>query len=134
MPLLRRTSQSGFSLVEVMVALIVTTVGTLSVATLMAYGTRLQVTSRDTTAAAGVARQQMERLRMLPPLAAERSLGGSLTADVANHFRLVATTNGQLRCRWLVTTGPAGTKEVNVVVMPITTNLRLAQIGGAVWP
>ena len=42
---LRRSPESGFTLVEVLMALLVTTVGTLSVAALMAYGTRLQSTS-----------------------------------------------------------------------------------------
>lgn len=133
MPLPRRNAETGASLVEVLVALLVTAVGTLSVASLMAYGTSLQVTSRDTTSAAAIGRQQFERLRMLPPLSPERAVGGSLTADAANHFRVVATTSGPLRCRWVVTTAAAGTKEINLVVLT-PRNLQLAQIGGAVWP
>lgn len=133
MILRRRSSESGASLVEVLVALVVTTVGTLSVATLMAYGTRLQVTSRDTTTAAAVARQQMERIRMLPPLSASRAIGGSLTADVANYSMTVATPQASFRVRWQVTASAASMKEVNVVVLG-PTNLELARIGGTVWP
>lgn len=130
----RRDSEAGASMVEVLVAMLVTVVGTLSVATLMAYGTNLQVTSRDTTTAAAVARQQMERLRMLPPLAPSRAIGGNLAADVANYSALVDTTHGQFRVRWVVTAGPAGTKQVDMIVLPVSSNLTLAQIGGSVWP
>lgn len=136
----RRSSDTGASMVEVLVAMVITVVGTLSVATLMAYGTTLQVTSRDTTTAAAVARQQMERLRMLPPLHPSRALGpggspaGSLTSSVANYSAVVDTTHGQFRVRWLVTAGPAGTKQVEMIVLPARMNLQLAQIGGSVWP
>ncbi len=131
---LRRSPESGFTLVEVLMALVVTTVGTLSVAALMAYGTRLQSTSRDTTTAAAVAREQMERLRMLPPLSPSRALGGSLTADVTNYSATVTTPQARFRVRWVVTAGPAATKEVNLVVLAGPANLELARIGGTVWP
>jgi prepilin-type N-terminal cleavage/methylation domain-containing protein len=134
MTLRRTSSESGFSLVEVLMALVVTTIGTLSVATLMAYGTKLQTTSRDTTTAAAVARQQMERLRMLPPLSASRAIGGSLTADVTDHSTIVTTQQAQFRVRWVVTAGPASTKEVNIVVLSGPANLQLARVGGTVWP
>lgn len=130
----RRDSEAGASLVEVLVALVVTVVGTLSVATLMAYGTSLQVTSRDTTTAAAVARQQMERLRMLPPLSPARAVGGSLTADVANFSAVVDSTHGQFRVRWQVSAGPAGTKQIEMIVLPARVDLQLAEIGGSVWP
>lgn len=134
MNLPRKSSESGSSMVEVLMALLVTTIGTLSVATLMTYGTRLQSTSRDTTTAAAVARQQMERLRMLPPLSASRAWGGSLTADLANYSAAVVTPQARFRCRWTVTPGPAGVKQVDLVVLSGPSNLQLAQIGGTVWP
>jgi Tfp pilus assembly protein PilV len=134
MSLRRRNSEAGASLVEVLVAMLVTVVGTLSVATLMAYGTSLQVTSRDTTTAAAVARQQMERLRMLPPMSPSRAIGGSLTANVNNYTAEVDTTHGRFRVRWQVTPGPAGTKQVEMIVLSVSSNLQLAQIGGSVWP
>lgn len=135
-----RKGEAGASLVEVMMALLVTTVGTLAVASLMAYGTRLQATARDTTTAAGYGRQQLERLRMLPPLSPSRALGpngapaGSLTADVANYSTGLTTQQARFRCRWVVSAGPAGTKQINLVVLSNPGNLRLAEIGGSVWP
>jgi Tfp pilus assembly protein PilV len=130
----QRDSEAGATLVEVLVAMVVTVVGALSVATLMAYGTNLQVTSRDTTTAAAIARQQMERLRMLPPLSPARAIGGSLTTSAANYSAVVDSTHGQFRVRWVVTAGPAGTKQVEMVVLHARANLQLAQIGGSVWP
>lgn len=129
-----RRSEAGATLVEVLVALLVTAIGTLSVATLMAYGTRLQSTSRDTTTAAGVARQTMERLRMLPPLSPSRQFGGSLTADVADYSTVITTPQGTFRCRWQVSIAPSNMKEVNIVVLSGPSNLVLARIGGMVWP
>jgi hypothetical protein len=137
--------EAGSSLAEVLVALVVTAVGTLSMATLIAYGTRLQTTSRDTTLATAVGRQQIERLRMLPPLNPSRAAvvtpcasppcpPGSLTADVPNYFTVVPTPAGQFRCRWTVAPGPAGTKQVQMVVLRDPGTFPVAELEVSVWP
>jgi hypothetical protein len=46
---------------------------------------------------------QVEQIRMLPVTAPERAAGGSLVANVANHFALVAGAT----VRWTVANGPA---------------------------
>ncbi len=129
-----RRRDEGFSITEVLVALVVTVIGTLSMATLIAYGTRLQVTARDVTRAAAAGRQELERLRTAPPLSAKRSIDGSLTADVANHFVTVQSQGATFRVRWQVSAGPAGTREVAMVVLPERDDFPLVTMGGKLWP
>lgn len=127
-------SEAGFSLAETLVALFITAVGTLSVATLIGYGTKLQTTARDATIAASAGRQELERLRLADPLAAKRTVGGSLTANVANHST-TSTVQGQTyRIRWAIVAGPASTKEVTMVVLPQDNNWPLATLGARLWP
>lgn len=129
-----RSPEAGFSLTEVIVALIVTTVGGLSMATLIGYGTRLQTTARDVTIAASAARQEFERLRTAAPLNAKRAVGGSLTADLANHSTTVQMQGMTFRVRWQVAAGPANTREVQLVVLPPRVEFPLATVGGRLWP
>lgn len=122
-------SERGTSLVEALVSCGVTAFGVLSVAVLFLYGIRLQAVSRDGSTSSQLAVAQLEQLRMLPPVAPQRQNGGSLTADVANYF----TTVGNFKVRWLVTDGPATTKDVIVVARPINAIARPAQIEGLLW-
>jgi hypothetical protein len=45
---------------------------------------------------------EVERLRMMPPSQPERANGGSLTANVADHFVVRGTTT----LRWTIADGP----------------------------
>ena len=93
----------GFSLVESLVSLAVVASGVLGVAALFVAGTGLQVNARDGTTAIHLAVAETERIRMMPPSAAQRANGGSLTANVADHFVVRGTTT----LRWTVADGPA---------------------------
>jgi Tfp pilus assembly protein PilV len=106
----RWISDAGFSTTEALIAAAITSAGTLGVAGLFLMGTRMQSIARYNSGATGIATARLERLRMLPVSALERGNGGSLTADVANHF-LVA---GNYRVRWVIADGPAGTKDIRV--------------------
>jgi len=109
----RTTSRAaGFSLVEVLVAMVVTVICVLGVALLILYGTRLGTAARQAAITTSLARAEIERLRVVPRTEPERQTGGSLAADVAGHFR----HQGRLTSRWMVRPGPAGTQEVVVVV------------------
>ncbi len=114
---------------EALVSTAVTSFGVLSVAALFLYGIRLQAVSRDGSTSTQLAVSQLELLRMLPPVAAQRQNGGSLTSDVPNYF----TTVGNIKLRWTVADGPASTKDVIVLARPINTIARPAQIEGLLW-
>jgi len=93
----------GFSLVESVISIAVVVSGVLGVAALFVAGTGLQVNSRDATGAINLVVAEVERIRMMPPAAAERANGGSLTANVADHFAVRGTTT----LRWTIADGPA---------------------------
>lgn len=107
-----KRTEAGFSLVELLVATIVTTICSLAVALMILYGTRLGTAARQAMITTSLARARLERLRVLPPGAVERRLGGSLTADVAGHFE----TLGRYKVLWVIAPGPAGTQDITVVV------------------
>jgi hypothetical protein len=92
------TDERGFGLVEAMIATLVTAVGVLSVAALMGLGARMQYNAKTGSAAVGLATWELERIRTLVPTAPERLDGGSLTANVANHWIMRGTT----RLRWTI--------------------------------
>jgi Tfp pilus assembly protein PilV len=106
----RWTNDAGFSFTEAVISAAVMAAGTLGVAGLFLYGTRMQSIARYGSGATGVATARLERLRMLPVSAIERQNGGSLTADVAAH----SSIEGLYRVRWVIADGPAGTKDVTV--------------------
>ena len=62
--------------------------------------------------ASGCGRVSLPRLRVLPRTAPQRQSGGSLTADVADHF----ARQGRFGERWTVANGPAGTQLITVAV------------------
>ncbi len=110
----KKLAQAGFTLVEVLVAMLILIVGVLAVTIMMFYGVRLQTMSRDGTMATSLAKAQVEQLRVLPATAPERQDGGSLTNNVANHFDQV---DNYFTRRWVVTAGPANTQDITVAVL-----------------
>jgi Tfp pilus assembly protein PilV len=122
-------SEVGGGLTEALVSTAVTAFGVLSVATLFLYGTRLQTVAKDGSASMNLATAQLEQLRMLPNVSPQVQNGGSLTSDLANY----STTSGNYRVRWLVTSGPATTKDVTVLVTPINGLARPGQLEGLLW-
>lgn len=140
-----RTSnrQAGFSLAEMLVATAIGAFGLAAVAALIGHGIQLQANARSSTVAVNLAVAEIERLRMLPVAALERSDGGNLTANVLNHFAVRGTTT----IRWVIADGPgcgpvtwAGptapvqcAKTVTVTALPNTALAARATIRGQLW-
>ncbi len=108
-----RRGEAGFSIVELLIAMLVTVTCLLGVALMLIYGTRLAQASREATLASAFARSELERIRLLPRSASERQPGGQLGSDVPEHF----ATRGRYTSRWQVAAGPAGTQDVSLVVL-----------------
>lgn len=112
----------GFTLVEIVIAILITSIGVLGLASIMAGTSRRHeraVSHGDLTAAA---ESKFEDLRGSavddPPGLAE---GGSLTANTADHADSIRTSHGRwIRRRWQVEAGPAGTRAVTVRAEPST--------------
>ncbi len=103
-----QNSQRGTSLIEVLVAMVVTIVGVISVANMILYGIGLQVLARDTTMANALAKSKIEELSISLP-----AVGGDLNSNVTGYSD---TPTGFTR-RWGVVAGPAGTLDVTVRVI-----------------
>ena len=122
----KRRGQSGFTMVELLIAMVIFVVGVLAVSALILYGIRLQAFSRDATMANAVAKQKIEQLRVSPPGDPQRALGGDLDNNIADHFDIPQGT-AFIR-RWVVAPGPAGTQDVTVAVVPSNPNMRLPPV------
>ena len=126
--------REGVGLVESLVSMGIAAAGLLAVAGLMAVGAQQMASSRDGGLASLVATSRLERLRMLPQVAAARQVGGSLWANVATHTELVTDpVAGRIRVRWEITAGPAGTLQVAVRALPENPRSRPATVQGMVW-
>lgn len=123
----RAARQSGFSLVELMIAMVVLVVGSLGVASLVIYGIRLQDFSAHSTQAAALAKAKVEQLRVTDAADPTRSLGGSMTSDVPDHFDTPPGGSTFVR-RWVIAQGPAGTQQVTVTVVSISPEVRIAPV------
>lgn len=127
---MRSRNDEGLGLIEVMVAMAIFVVAILGAATMIVYAMRLQGQSTNMTNTRAVATRQIEELRVLHIDNAQRTVGGSLTANVANHF---ANLPGYTM-RWLIVVGPAGTKDITVRVIPTNPRFRPIDVQGMLWP
>ena len=114
---------------EAIVAMVVCTVGLVSLAELMAATLRMQQLSQNSTQAVRLAQDKIDELTTLS-FATDLSVacGGSLTADVANHNDVPGNGAGYRR-RWVVAAGPDGDtnlREVTVRVIPDVRDARTA--------
>jgi hypothetical protein len=132
------SGESGFGLVEALVATVITAIGVLSIAALIAVGARMQLNARNGSNSWALVTAEIERIRTLAPTNPQRGNGGSLANSLdANHSALRGTTT----LRWVISekldpgTGlpalcaPVGGVEgaplecaKNISVVAITTN------------
>ena len=127
---LHLNSQRGFTLIEALVAMIVCTVGLMAMAELMAVTIRMQQLGRNSTSASRLAQDKIDELNTVGFPAASMGCGGSLTADVADHFDSPVNANGDYKRRWIVSAGPDLSpllRQVTVRVMPSVTDRRVTQ-------
>ena len=117
----RKTNDDrGFSLIEVMVAIVILTVGLLALAQMMVMATNSNNLSGRMTSCSGLAKEQLERLKSTPfySVPANRTrhplftAGGDINATVGGFSQLydpngVPTAGGALyEVRWQITDVP----------------------------
>jgi prepilin-type N-terminal cleavage/methylation domain-containing protein len=95
------TSQSGFTLVEALVAIVVLAVGLIAVANLMVVAGTSNSVGNTATAAATMASRELERLTAIPYDALVA--GGDLDANDPGYFDETNVPGvGVIRTRWLI--------------------------------
>jgi Tfp pilus assembly protein PilV len=126
---LRSKTNQGFTLVELLIATVVTIVGLLALALLIVYGTRLQISSREADTADALAREKIEELRVIDSSDPELSPGGNLNSNVADHFDVATVTSGTtFTRRWTVALDPSGNHDVTVAVVSSELSVPLPTI------
>lgn len=125
----RRRDRRGFSLPELMVAIMILTVGLLGLAASMASMMRYQDLASNRAEMAGLGDSKIEQLRGAGSTKSadtlQLAIGGSLTSSVSLHADTVTTLRGRVYYRrWAVRAGPAGTRVVELRVAPQLNDLR----------
>ena len=118
----------GFSLIEVMVAIVILTVGLLSLAQMMVVATNSNSLSGRMTSCSALAKEQLERLKASPfytnPQALIRNpilaAGGDINATVGGYSQLYDTEG--------IPTAGGGMFEVRWQIADVPTALPLAMV------
>ena len=115
--------RKGFSLVELVIALMLLTFGLLSLASAMASTIVGQRASSSRNELGVLAEAKLEELRgygstiATDPLRANLVIGGSVTTSTANYVDTVTTADNRAYIRrWAISAGVAGTRRVTIRV------------------
>jgi prepilin-type N-terminal cleavage/methylation domain-containing protein len=129
----RAQSETGFTLVELMIAIVVIVVGVLAMSSVTATTIRQQDVSAARTDMAALADNKFEDLRGFAG-AVQRTAdtmqlvpGGNLAADVANYNDTVTERGRTYTRRWIVTAGVGGTRDVTIRIIPPAMGPRTPQ-------
>ena len=122
----RLRARAGFGLIELMVAIIILSVGMLGLASLMGSALRRDRLSTSRSEVVSVAEAKLEELRSYAALHSAEALrarlnvGGSLTTNTTNYTDSLTALNGRMYYRrWTVANGAAiGTRRVTLRVTP----------------
>src|SRR5687767_10694731 len=108
-------NESGFSLVETMVASLVLTVGLVGLAQLLAVATIMHSDARQATTGTVLAQAKIDELMKLDfDTSPAVQLGGSISSNMMNFSD---TPEPGIDRRWVVTNGPvAGTRTLQVTI------------------
>ncbi len=110
-----RPSSPGYTLVEVLLALLLVAVGVLAAAPMFMYVAQGNASGADLSQGGSVVLEQLETLRKEP--FGSLTDGGSLGADVAGYFDDAHPT---FTIRWRISSGvgPPGAKTIEVRAVP----------------
>ena len=128
LPLPVKPAESGFTLVELMLAIIVLTVGILGLASTMASMTRYQDLSAAQADMTALGDHKIEQLRVAATYSTADTMqlvvGGSMTVPTALHVDTLVERGRTYLRLWQVQAGPGGTRQVNVRVRPLVDDVR----------
>ncbi len=114
-------SERGSTIIEVIVALVVLSLGVLPLIALMGQGYRFQGHARFDVQIATLAEAKLEELIAVAGTESSDTValnpGGSLEFDAPDHWDTVVLDVGSFTRRWEVQTGPAAVRDVTVRVI-----------------
>ena len=130
-------SEAGFSLIEVMIAAAILTVGLVAIVAVAAYVSRTNATSNILNVLATTAQDQADKMRNLTwsvtSTDAKLAVGGNLDYSLADDSHRTQVTNtpaGTLNVSWKVASGP-GTigdmRTITIKAVQVNPPSRLAQ-------
>ena len=111
--LLRKNTQDGFTMVEILIALTLFILGILTLMESQAYSVRYITAARIQTEATAIGKELIEHLRLLP--AGHPDLNSSL-----NPHELERDTNSDYAIRWEIVDDPitSGIYSLKVIIIP----------------
>jgi hypothetical protein len=117
-----KSGEKGLSLIECLVAMVVTMIGLLAVFQLVALSVKIENFSYRSIEANNLAVNKIEELKI-----GTLTNGGSLTSSVSGYSD---TTNADYLVRWQISDGSAGvgTKYVVVEITPKNTGITYASV------
>ena len=120
-----RRRRAGFTIVELIMAIMLLTVGMIAMAGVLASSSRLQKVSQSRGEMATLAEAKLEELRSYgatapaDPLRANLNVGGSRSVTTTNYADSLTGVSGQVFYRrWRIQSGIAGSREVLLRVQP----------------
>lgn len=114
----RLRGDRGFTMVEVLVSMLILTIGMMAIAGLLAVTTQMAMGARESARSTRLAQDKIDELMKLNFTTAPAvAIGGDLTADAANYSE--TPLNG-VTLRWAVTAGP--TDDLRVLTLRVVNN------------
>lgn len=111
----QKRTQSGFTLLETCVAMVVMMIGGLGVAAVLVYAIKNNTGARDRAAAIAVAQQEHERLRVLPFTDPQLAATGTTVTP-----RTVTSASRSYSIRTTIVNTTASLKTIQVQVTPLS--------------
>lgn len=118
--MLKENDTKGFTLVECVIAMVLTLIGLSAVLSLLVFCLRTEVFSRELATANSLARLKIEELANSP-----RTSGGSLTTNYPGYSD---NPNTRYIRRWQISDDPVGTQTVVVVMIPNASVTALSEV------
>lgn len=125
---MKPTNERGFTLIEVLIAMVILTIAMVSMAELMAITVRMQMMGRNETAAIRLAQSKVDELVAVNFTNATVAVGGSLTTNVATYNDSPA--DGFAR-RWSIA-AIAGETRVRTLTVRVTPTVNDRRTNGVV--
>ena len=117
------TNERGFTLIEVLIAMVIMTIALVVMAELMAITLRIQMLGRNETASVRLVQSKIDQLVAVNFTNASVAIGGSLTSDVANYND---TPTAGYKRRWQIAAiaGETRVRTLTVTIIPAVKDNR----------